>query len=245
MLGITFNASVPKSLSEQDSNEDATSFDLERGVFAISDGASESFDSRAWARLLVSRFIEQPAVNPEWVNAARLSYEVGWHFDALSWSQQAAFDRGSFATLLGAEWHEHNGALEVFAVGDSLAVHVRASGTWESHPYRRAEQFDERPRLLSTKAAANAFVRSGTFYTESCAAWHPTEGSLVLLMTDALGQWLLTEPASFEARSQLLLSANNESAFAEFVLEQRRLGAMRIDDTTLMVLSIDNGAPLA
>ncbi|KXU89806.1 hypothetical protein CI15_06360 [Paraburkholderia monticola] len=243
MLGINFKASVPKSLSEQDANEDAASFDLERGIVAISDGASESFDSRAWARLLVARFIQQPAVNAEWVSAARLSYEVDWDFETMSWSQQAAFDRGSFATLLGAEWHEHSRALEVFAVGDSLAVHLDASGAWESHPYRRAEQFDERPRLLSTKAEANAFVRSSTFYTESCAVWELTEGSLVFLMTDALGQWLLTEPESFNARCQLLLSANTEPAFTEFVLEQRRLGAMRIDDTTLMVLSIDNGAP--
>jgi len=243
MLGINFHASVPKSLSEQEANEDVASFDLGRGVFALADGASESFDSKTWARRLVTRFVEQPAVNAEWVNAARLSYDTDWDFDAMSWSQQAAFDRGSFATLLGVEWREHSRALEVFAVGDSLAVHLDALGEWKSHPYQRAEQFDERPRLLSTKADANAFVGSGTFYSESCVVWHLTEESLVLLMTDALGQWLMTQPDSFDARVQLLLSANNESAFTEFVLEQRRLGAMRIDDTTLVVLAISKGAP--
>jgi hypothetical protein len=244
MLDILFHASVPKNLSERDINEDAASYDLDRGIFAISDGASESFDSRSWARLLVSRFIQEPAVNAEWVEAARVRYDVGWDFNAMSWSHQAAFELGSFATLLGAEWREHSHELEIFAVGDSLAVHFDASGQWTSHPYHLAEQFDERPRLLSTKAPANAFVSSGTFNTESCAVWHLTQKSLVFLMTDALGQWLLTEPDSIKSRADLLLSANDEAAFAEFVREQRRLGSMRVDDTTLMVLAIGKGIPL-
>jgi len=243
MLGINFQASVPKSLSEQEANEDAVSFDIDRGIFAISDGASESFDSKMWARLLVTRFVQQPAVNPEWVSAIRQSYEADWDFDAMTWSQQAAFDRGSFATLLGVEWREHTHELEVIAIGDSLAVHLDAAGSCTSHPYRQAEQFNERPRLLSTNAEANAFVSSSTFYSESCAVWHLKEHSRVLLMTDALGQWLLTDPDSFHARVELLLSANNESAFNQFVLEQRRLGAMRLDDTTFMSLSISKGVP--
>jgi hypothetical protein len=63
-------------------------------------------------------------------------------------------------------------------------------------------------------------------------------------MTDALGQWLLTEPDSIKSRANLLLSANDEATFAEFVREQRRLGSMRVDDTTLMVLAIGKGIPL-
>ncbi|KAG0165061.1 hypothetical protein DFQ30_009016 [Apophysomyces sp. BC1015] len=53
-------------------------------------------------------------------------------------------------------------------------------------------------------------------------------------MTDALGQWLLAAPESVRSRSGLLLAANTQPAFFEFVLEQRRLGTMRVDDTTLL-----------
>lgn len=240
MLDIKFQASVPKSVAEQEANEDAVAHDLERGIFAVSDGASESFDSCSWAQLLVSRFTEKPAVNGEWLEAARLSYDETWDFDAMSWSQQAAFDRGSFATLLGVEWREHSHELEIFAVGDSLAVHLDESGHWASHPYHRAEQFDERPRLFSTIAQANVFASSDTFNIESCTVWRLTEKSLVLLMTDALGQWLLADPDSVKARADVLLSMGNETTFTEFVLDQRRIGSMRVDDTTLVVLAIDN-----
>lgn len=245
MLGLVFQASVPKNLSEQDANEDATSVDLDRGIFAISDGASESFDSQAWARLLVARFVEHPAVNPDWVNSARKHYEAGRDFDAMSWSQQAAYERGSFATLLGVEWRDHNHDLEIIAVGDSLAVHLDGPERWDSYPYKRAEQFDDRPRLLSTLAEANAFVASGTFNGESCAVWRVTDQSTVLLMTDALGQWLLAEPDAVRARADLLLAARTQSAFVDFVMEQRRLGAMRVDDTTLLILSIRSEGEIA
>lgn len=245
MLSLVFQASVPKNLSEQDANEDATSVDLERGIFAMSDGASESFDSQAWARLLVARFVEHPAVNPDWVDSVRKHYAAGRDFDAMSWSQQAAYERGSFATLLGVGRHENSHDLEIIAVGDSLAVHLDGPERWDSYPYRRAEQFDDRPRLLSTIAGANAFVASGTFNSESGTVWRVTDESTVLLMTDALGQWLLAEPDAVRTRADILLAASTQSAFVDFVIEQRKLGAMRVDDTTLLVLSIRDEGEIA
>ncbi|KAK43437.1 hypothetical protein QCE73_09375 [Caballeronia sp. LZ029] len=239
MFDVVFKASIAKNIEEQDANEDATSIDSSRGIFAISDGASESFDSQSWARLLVSRFIEEPSISVCWVDAARRLYERTSDFGAMSWSRQAAFERGSFATLLGAEWRENLQELEIIAVGDSLAVHLSDADTLESFPYRRAEEFDARPKLLSTLSAANVFVASRAFNTESCVVWPLTKQSIVLMMTDALGHWLLNTAESARSRADLLLAANTEDAFRHLVLEQRRIGAMRVDDTTLLVLGFD------
>ncbi|WP_175725910.1 protein phosphatase 2C domain-containing protein [Burkholderia ambifaria] len=236
-LVLEFQATVPKVIDEPERNEDAVCIDEDHGVFAVADGASQSFDSRAWARLLVSRFVEQPAVNPEWVDAARQDYDRTWDYDSLSWSEQMAFDRGSFSTLLGCEWREHLSDLEIFAVGDSIAVHLEGSSIVQSYPYTAAHEFDQRPQLLSTRAEANRFVHSPSFNNSSGTVWHLNENSTVLLMTDALGQWLLSQQEGAEFRLGMLLSADTETAFTEVVLSQRSEGALRIDDTSLLVLA--------
>ncbi|WP_186032260.1 PP2C family serine/threonine-protein phosphatase [Burkholderia gladioli] len=236
-LLLDFQSTLPKVADEPERNEDAVCIDEGRGVFAVADGASESFDSRAWANLLASRFIEHPVVSREWVNAARQSYDRTWDYNSLGWSEQMAFDRGSFSTLLGCQWQEHLGNLEIVSVGDSVAVHVEAAKVVQSHPYTTAAEFDQRPRLLSTRAEANEFVSAASFNNDSGTVWHLSEGSVVLLMTDALGQWLLSEnPAG--SRLERLLSVNTDAAFAELVLSERREGALRIDDTSLLVLAV-------
>ncbi len=45
------------SFGDADRNEDAFKWSPERSVLALSDGASESFDSRSWARILVRPFV--------------------------------------------------------------------------------------------------------------------------------------------------------------------------------------------
>jgi hypothetical protein len=237
-LVLEFQSTVPKAFDEPERNEDAVCVDEGRGVFAMADGASESFDSRAWAQLVVSRFVEHPAVSPEWVNAATQSYDRTWDYNSLGWSEQMAFDRGSFSTLLGCEWREHLGDLEIVSVGDSLAVHVEGAKIVQSYPYTTAAEFDQRPQLLSTCAEANEFVSAVSFNKDSGTVWHLSEDSVVLLMTDALGQWLLSEQDEANSRLTMLLSANTDGAFTELVLSQRREGALRLDDTSLLVLAV-------
>jgi hypothetical protein len=240
-LILEFQSTVPKVVDEPERNEDAFCIDEVRGVFAVADGASESFDSRAWAHLLVSRFVEHPALSPEWVDEARQRYDRRWDYNSLGWSEQMAFDRGSFSSLLGCEWQEHFADLKIVSVGDSIAMHVEAEKIVQSYPYTAAAEFDQRPRLLSTCAEANEFVSAASFINDSCTVWSLGEGSIVLLMTDALGQWLLSEQDPADARLERLLSADTDAAFTELVLSGRRDGALRIDDTSLLVLAVRSG----
>jgi len=67
----------------------------------VSDGASVSFDSASWSRILARRFAQHPQFDPDWVAQAIADYAKLHDRDSLPWMQQAAFDRGSFASLLG------------------------------------------------------------------------------------------------------------------------------------------------
>src|SRR5215831_4963322 len=90
--------SVPKR--EDQHNEDSF-HRTAKGVYALSDGASVSFDSASWARILVRRYTRNPEFTREWLSAAIAEFCKLYDRDSLTWVQQASFDRGSFASLLG------------------------------------------------------------------------------------------------------------------------------------------------
>jgi hypothetical protein len=148
--------------------------------------------------------------------------------------QQASFDRGSFASLLGVT-HLGAGVVRVLAVGDSIAVLCDGDRILSSFRYSSPNQFDQRPQLLSTNIVENAFVddlQLEEFYT----TWNLQEYDrpALLCMTDALGQWVLTRVDEEVSPVTVLRELRSLAAFRHFVAEERAAGRMRRDDTTLL-----------
>lgn len=218
---------VGKQPDEPHLNEDASACAKGRGVFAVSDGASESFASRRWARILVDRYLRQPAIDDAWLAEAIATYRTAFDRSAMSWSAQAAFDRGSFATLLGLRFDPTG--VSVLAIGDSLAVLVEDGRIRETFPYDEPEQFRANPLLLSTIHDRNAAILSGDFATH----WPLKSGSRLYCMTDAIGAWLLSNR---QPRLAALQSLRTHADFVDLVEAARADGTMRRDDTTLLVI---------
>ncbi len=139
---------VGKQAAEPHLNEDAIACAHVKGIYAVSDGASESFASRRWARVLVSRYIRRPIIDDAWVAHAISAYHMAFDRAAMSWSAQASFDRGSFATLLGLRFDTLG--VSVLGIGDSLAVLDDGVEIRTTFPYSEPEQFRANPLLLST-----------------------------------------------------------------------------------------------
>jgi len=232
-LRIDLVASVAKDPKRADLNEDT--YSLGEARFALSDGASESYDSRTWARLITQAYELDQGVGVPWVADRVRAYLGSTDFESLSWSKQAAFERGSFATLLGLELAPNGRDVAVLAIGDSLAVHVREGAMLDSFPFRHAEQFDARPQLLSTLAAANDFVGQPDFITNSSITWSVRPGDQILLVTDAVGHWLL---ACEEALTTLGIVSTDED-FERLVADRRLDKEMRLDDSTVLRIAID------
>ncbi len=236
---MVFAGQVPKDPSFPDTNEDAFVLATEHGRIAVSDGASESFDSRTWAHLLVTRFVQHPGVTPSWLDDAIADYAARFDPATLSWSKRAAFDRGTFATLLGIEQCVEHGTVDVLGVGDSLAVLLDDGKLIESFPYVRAEEFQQRPELFCTNAALNTFFASPDFFSKHHKTWSITRGaaSVVLCMTDALAEWALRHAEEDRPMWQMLAGIKNVSDLEALVLQERQTRTMRIDDTTLVRLA--------
>src|SRR5215472_6203096 len=240
----TFRASVPKYAQDSGFIEDAIGARPLRGIYAVSDGASESFDSATWARLLVRRFVDAPLlvrrfvdapdVNHGWLHKTVACYNRQFDRETMSWSAQAAFDRGSFATLTGVVLRSGGTLATILGVGDSIALLADGHTLVKSFPYDRPEQFKQRPILLSTVSERNrrVFTRPTSSYARH---WSLRNLSfpVILLMTDALAAWVLREPGT---RIQALLGVRTQTRFAALVEHERRFRRMVRDDTTLLVI---------
>jgi len=239
-LRVDLAVTVPKDIERRLLNEDAWAVDDLVTRVAVSDGASESFDSRAWANLLVNAYIADPAFSPEWLEGVLKSYMATVDYEALSWSKQAAFDRGSFATLVALEVAP-NSDVEVLALGDSVAFHLRGQELVASFPYTAPEEFEARPQLLSTIRTSNAFITEpGFFIRNTSRTWRVQSGDVLILATDAVSQWALREQLPGQEALQYLCSVDSVESFEAKVLELRGQNRIRVDDSTLIRLVVED-----
>ena len=242
-MRVLFVGQVPKDPTFDTANEDRLELDLEFGRIAVSDGASESFDSQIWAELLVKQFVRDPALGRGWLDALVGEYAAKFDVAGMSWSKQSAFERGSFATLLGIEHFSLHGTIDVLSVGDSLAVLLDHDELIDSYPYSSAIEFQQRPELFSTLTQHNSFVEGPTFFTAHHRSWNITalKRPILLCMTDALGEWALNLAQQGSPQWQLLASMNDTELLQSLVLEERAHKRMRIDDVTLVSIAFRDG----
>jgi len=226
---------VPKDEGHRNEDSYCRSF---RGVHALSDGASISFDSASWSRMLVRRFVQNPDFTPEWLSGAIGEFSKLYDRDSLPWMQQAAFDQGSFASLLGVRIDDWGEVIQVLAVGDSLAVLCDGDVIKATFPYSNAAEFDKSPQLLSTNPSDNGFLRANGFDNLPIAEWSFSglHRPSLLCMTDALGHWLLSSNDRYKSPISILRSLGTQKEFSRFVQAERASGRLRRDDTTLMAI---------
>lgn len=233
--------SVSKDPERHELNEDAFDRDIEGCVFALSDGASESYDSQTWARMLVHKYVENPSFTGEWVSDVQQNYQASVDFNSLSWSKQLAFERGSFATLLGLKVLNEGRIVDVLSIGDSLAVHIRDGICIRSFPFQHPEQFDARPELLATLRHQNKFTQDDQFMiSDHSEKWDLMIGDQIFMLTDAIGQWFLRELnyeiGSFEALSKV----TTEIEFQSLILAMRGEKRMKLDDSTMLRFIVES-----
>ncbi len=225
------------SKAEDGRNEDSF-YRSAKGVYALSDGASVSFDSASWARILVRRYTRNPEFTREWLSAAMAEFRKLYDRDTLPWMQQASFDRGSFASLLGVRVVDDGRLIQVFSIGDSLAVLCDGDSIKATFPLSAASEFNRRPQLLCTNPTENVFLDELDVGYDLIVDWtfSGLRQPALLCMTDALGHWVLSHRDRDPSPISLLRKVSTPKAFARFVHDERAAGRMKRDDTTLIAL---------
>ena len=235
-LRVGLAASVGKDLQRPDLNEDMFAISDTTTRVAIADGASKSYDSGKWARILADAFVLEPNVSPEWLQTLVDCYASKTDFDALPWSAQAAFERGSFSTLLGIELLTQERAARLLAVGDSIALHTRNRKVIASYPFDNSMSFRTRPELLSTQQGNNVFF-TDIFIAHAWTTWPLIGGDSVYLMTDAVGEWVLRSVTGDKLAQLDLITSGDD--FTKLILWLRKVRGIRLDDSTFIRVSVE------
>jgi hypothetical protein len=236
-MRVEFAASVAKDSNAEEFNEDCCLFSLDGSVASLSDGASESFDSRSWATILCRLSCSGEGVGPGSISDAVREYTALYDPARLSWSKAAAYERGSFATLLSLRHNRLRSEVEVVAIGDTVLLLWDGESVVRRFPLTEPEEFEARPQLLSTRDELNAFVRDPLFNSTHMSVDAVTHVTVALMLTDALGHWCYKALSEGRDEWRFLLSVNSEDAFREFVSSARTDRRMKVDDTTLIRVS--------
>ena len=110
----------------------------------------------------------------------------------------------------------------MFAIGDFLLAFIDGGEVVRTIPYVKPEEFENSPQLLSTSIFENQSLDEEAISD----AWHDLNISAhsaptFLLLTDAIGRWLLDKPT--RERISALLGIEDELSFSDV----RRAGAGR------------------
>jgi len=226
---------APKSGNTANEYEDAYAVKPEALRFAVADGASETSFARQWAELLVEGFVQgapSAAELREFVSPLQALWAEGQKGKATAWYSERKAADGAFSSLLGVTIEGDR--WRALAIGDSCLFVVRSGKVLRAFPLERAEQFSNRPSLLSSISRANAGVWSEVATVEGVLQ----ASDRLLLMTDALAQWFLVEAEMGRRPWAALSKVTTPEQFAAYIDCLRAGGALRNDDVTLVSVEV-------
>lgn len=244
--------------------EDACDISRDETRFALCDGVSTSKFARPWARLLAEEWVARPLAAYDeqalgaWLKKPRKRW-LDWIND--TWflkindrnrsmgriefkrdDLEKFMKQGAAATFLGLDIDKATSTWSAVAVGDTCLFHFSCAdaGTWkcECFPLKQSSDFTDAPAFITTRPQSESLAAS---HLVSSSGEYKA-GDLLVLATDALAMWLLTqlEHERLEKIISLLdmLERGNDKVFARFVEEQRAEKQLTDDDTTLIIIHV-------
>lgn len=208
---------------------------------AVADGATESLFSDVWADILVNSYVEKgtellhtsglESANHKFVQkTSQLILEMP---ETRQWFMYEKLERGTHATLAAVEFSSSLETVKILTVGDSCVFWC----------YGNADEVNMLPEL-----SAEDF---GSFPASIChrsETWQSLEQKIVnkeiafqntlqmVLCTDALACWLVTELKSKPSSWERLFQISDDGSFTSFLETLREQNNIRNDDVTLVLI---------
>ena len=231
---------LPKLDHDASECEDAIAFDTHTARFAVTDGATEAFHARKWARNLAEHWVKNEAtLTPEefraWVATEGKELHDSWNGLTMSWYSEEKARNGSFAAFVGVELDlkTDTPSWNAIALGDTCLLHCRGRMLLKSLPLSRSESFNSAPVLVASNSALHeSTMQSVVIESGSCE-----NGDVLLLMSDGAASWCLQrfENKNFDAN---FLTAKTDEELQRFFDDERQAGRIRNDDIAIVRIEI-------
>jgi hypothetical protein len=225
--------------------EDAIALSLRQKRFCVSDGATEAYDSRRWARLLTrcwaisGQLLTKEEFEP-WLSVMGDRLQRRWTRRALPWYAEEKARGGAFAAFVGIAFIPSEDRLiwQAVALGDSCLVQVQNGTIITALPISEPEAFGYHPTLIPS----NVQRQQGIGEQFAVAMGGATHRDSFWLLTDAIAAWFLRMAVEdFSRIDELaqLLDANDTPGFERFVERERANKSLRNDDVAVLRITID------
>jgi hypothetical protein len=232
---------LPKLGHKASECEDAIAMDTQTCRFAVSDGATESFDARNWAERLAQHWVQRKSTLTveefrEWVATEGRELHDSWNSLTLSWYSEEKARYGSFATLVGVELDLNTElpSWQAIALGDACLLHCRNKTLLKGLPLSGSEGFNTGPVLVASDSSLHEnSMKSVVTDSGTCQ-----DGDVLLLMSDAASLWCLQRFESGDLDVEQFLGAKTDEELREFFDTERMAGRIRNDDLAIVRIEI-------
>jgi len=246
--------------------QDSYALHAEHRCYAVADGVAGSFVPGPWARIIAKGFVERAGkftdgddfqnwlvncsrqwhawIEERWVPTMNVLRERNGerHGD---WSNDIRL--GAQTTLIGCSLlpgtrpGDVSTTVDVFAIGDGefFLFSPNKNGEWEiveAFPYYDPGEFGSHPDTLVTIARADLLDRA--WMQRKTTRFNTFPGDLVVLATDTLAKWLLTQVRQRTLKYISLLTSTDPDAFEQRIRYELHHGHIEDDDLTMLIIPI-------
>ena len=258
--------SIEKKDEKVDQNKDSVDFNMNNGLFCVSDGVSGDSFSGIWSRLIVSNFMKNPFVTndvklPSWIGPVQLEWyhQIPWQEMRLKNEFQNTEKAylGAGATFLGGHILRINKQiiLKTWAIGDCNLFIIRNRDCIFSFPLDDFKKFGIHPdRLLSISSKISDKIENkienkidgktedkfsssiGSFIFKE---FNLQKDDIIIAGSDAISEWFLKNCLNLNDQPWIeLCNLNNIDEFRTWVKDKRDSKNIKNDDSTLLITKI-------
>ena len=251
MFSDVRNFWFPRDVNKPRAYEDAYCLDSRSGLVAVADGVAGGVFSAPWANILTKATVEDPPdpaaadAFKEWLAKNRKDWKAGIDFSKLDYFQQRKLQEvgGGFSTLIWLDLRpvgedDPRRETEAYrclgcAVGDCCFFHVRDGQVLGTFPITESKQFDLTPSSIGSSNLNQDHHLQFELLDDYCRP-----GDLLVLATDAIACHLMKQLEQGAAIDWDGMLDMDEQQWAAWITELRAENAIRIDDTTLVLLPV-------
>ena len=223
-----------RSVSGFSDIQDKYCYSEEKGVIAISDGATQGFKSEIWAEMLVNNFVQNPEFEIEKFlidlekyaqDFSEIEFEPNPN-PALRMLELRKIAAGSYATFMGIEVRKDT--LRYVSSGDVCGF-VKTTDGLQSFPFSNVEELDKDKGFLSTTRLLNHQVKQEQFRSGKLSI---KENDKIILMTDAVARLTLRDNNIIDK----ILHLEDFESFKDYIISEWEAKRLEEDDITICVI---------
>ncbi|WP_072925214.1 PP2C family serine/threonine-protein phosphatase [Microcystis aeruginosa] len=232
--------------------QDNFSYNEAKNCFAIADGATQSFYSSIWSKLLVDYFCENPQIDKnnwqewlkpiqkQWLEEVKAELEKAKSGNNPAWIEISKLlnrFESATSTFIGLQFIENQAKVSI--VGDSCLFIFQGDKLIKTYLLQKSADFNNRPGYFGSYPKNNNDYKP-EFLDIPLKYEQPSDKLYFVLATDALAEYIFKYTEQKRDILTTLLTISSEQEFENFVKSARQDDTIKMknDDVTLMILEV-------